>query len=92
MELIEKLVMGLEVTKDEIEYELLQICDREHSSCNSECPVYRLNGSAVVNGHKLFTVNRGCDCFKDGREMYKFIKKHIKRQVNNEKTNMGRPC
>ena len=74
MELIEKLVIGLQVSRGEIEYELFEICDREHSGCNNECPVYRLNGSAVVNGHKPFAENRGCDCFKSGSRMYIFIK------------------
>ena len=74
MELIEKLVLGIEPSKGEIQHELYEICDRVHSGCNGECPVYRLNGSSTVNPNKPFAENRGCDCFKSGREMYIFIK------------------
>ena len=79
MELIEKLVLGIEPSRDEIQHELYEICSFVHSNCDDECPVYRLNGSKPVNPNKPFAVNRGCDCFKDGREMYIFIKNAYKK-------------
>ena len=73
MELIEKLVLGEMPTIVEIQEELYEICDRTHSSCDSSCPVYRLNGNEVPDTAKDFKVNRGCDCFKSGKNMYEFI-------------------
>jgi hypothetical protein len=54
-------------TKDE----LFEICDLEHASCNSECPVYEL---------QTIKERLACDCpcFKSGEKMYKFIKDRIK--------------
>lgn len=76
MELIEKLVYGERVSKTEIASELYEICEREHSSCNDSCPVFRLNGSKCPGSDKPFEENRGCDCFKNGKAMYNFVKKH----------------
>lgn len=77
MDNIEKLVKGIPLTKNELIYELYEICDNNHSSCNNACPVYRLNGSKCVNDPpKPFKENRGCDCFKSGDAMYDFIKAH----------------
>lgn len=72
MELIEKLVRGEKVSKSEIASELYEICEREHSGCSDACPVYRLNHSEVPNKENT---QWGCDTFKDGTAMYKFIKK-----------------
>lgn len=72
MTLIEMLVVGEVPSLEMIAYELHEICDREHSGCNGECPVYRLNGGCV-GANKPFSENRGCDCFKDGYAMYNFI-------------------
>ena len=47
-----------------------------HSSCDSECPVYFLNGNEVPDTAKDFEVNRGCDCFKSGSAMLKFIREN----------------
>lgn len=75
MDFLEKLVRGKKVTKSDIASELYEICDREHSSCSNACPVYRLNGGECPGSDKPFEENRGCDCFKDGKAMYDFIKK-----------------
>lgn len=72
--LVVSLAKGHEVTEEMIEYELYEICDREHSSCNSECPVFNLNGNKIPDTVKDFEVNRGCDCFKDGKKMLEFIR------------------
>ena len=79
MTLIEKLVHGIEISDFEINLELYYICDREHSSCNSDCPVFKLNFNKAPGSNKPFKENRGCDCFKDGREMYIFIKNAYKK-------------
>lgn len=75
MDLIEQLVRDGKVSKKEIQNELYEICDRVHSSCTEECPVYRLNGGAAPGQNKPFEINRGCDTFKNGKAMYDFIKK-----------------
>jgi len=76
-ELLLKLIKREPVTDADIETELYEICDREHSGCNSQCPVYRLNGNAVPDTAKDFNVNRGCDCFKSGTNMLKFIREKL---------------
>lgn len=70
MSIILNLTLGKKITDKEIEIELYEICDREHSSCNSDCPVYKINGNKVPD-----TVN-DCDCFKSGSKMLEFIRKH----------------
>lgn len=70
--LILKLALGIEISDNDIRSELQEICEREHSSCNSDCPVYFINGNTVPNHIKD---NRdGCDCFKDGHKMLEFIR------------------
>ena len=75
-DLIKKLAKGKPVSDRDIADELFEICDKEHASCNSQCPVYELNGGKAVNGHKPFEQNRGCDCFKNGMAMLDFIRSH----------------
>ena len=67
--IIEKLIIGKRVTQKELEEELYEICDREHSHCNEACPVYRLNNGTVGVG--------GCNCFKSGHAMYVFIAEQL---------------
>jgi hypothetical protein len=55
---------------------LYDMCDREHASCNDGCLVYLLNNHSPVNPKRGFQFNRGCDCFKNGRAMFDFIKNH----------------
>lgn len=76
MELIEKLARGIQISDSDIASELFTICDRVHSTCDVECPVYRLNGNSAVGADKPFEQNRGCDCFKNGRAMLDFIRNH----------------
>lgn len=79
MEFIEKIAIGKQPTEQEIASELYEICEREHSSCNDACPVFRLNGHKVLNNSpKPFHENRGCDCFKNGTAMLNFIRSHHK--------------
>lgn len=74
MDLILKLAKGETITDADLAYELYEICDRVHSSCDSECPVYHLNGNKVPDTANDFKVNRGCDCFKSGKNMLSFIR------------------
>jgi len=59
-----------------IEEELYQICEDIHARCDSGCPVYLINDFEVPDTANDFEVNRGCDCFKNGEAMLKFIREH----------------
>lgn len=74
MDLLLKLAKGENITDADLENELYEVCDRVHSSCNSDCPVYNLNGNSVPDTAKDFKVNRGCDCFNNGKKMLEFIR------------------
>ena len=74
MNLILKIIKGQTISDEDIQDELHEICETEHSSCNSNCPVYDINGGEAPN---TITDNRGCDCFKNGSKMLTFIKNHI---------------
>jgi hypothetical protein len=73
-DILMKLVKFEEVTDEDIADELYEVCDRVHSSCDSECPVFEKNGGAV-GANKPFEENRGCDCFKNGKAMLRFLRK-----------------
>jgi len=77
-DLIIKLVTSKRIDERDIEQALYEICDEVHSSCDSLCPVYLLNGNKPVNADKDFNINRGCDCFKSGKNMLKFIRENNK--------------
>lgn len=72
-----KLIQGNPVTDEDVISALYDICEIVHSGCDSDCPVYRLNGNAVP----LETTGRGknrhteCSCFKQGSKMLAFIRK-----------------
>lgn len=73
--LIIKLVLGETISSEELYDELYEICSSEHSSCNSNCPVYFLNKNEVPN---YTSSDAGCDCFKNGKAMFAFIKNHFR--------------
>lgn len=73
-DLILKLAKKEIITDADLVHELFEICDRVHSSCDSECPVYKINGNKVPDTANDFKVNRGCDCFKSGENMLAFIR------------------
>lgn len=77
-ELIYKLVKKEEITDRDIEYSLFKICDKEHSSCNSNCPVYFYNSYICPGSKPPFHIHKGCNCFKDGKKMLKFLRKVFK--------------
>jgi hypothetical protein len=74
MDLIIKLIKGEKITEDDIKNELYEICDREHYSCNSNCPVYYLNKNSIPDTRNAFD----CDYFKSGSKMLEFIRNKIK--------------
>lgn len=73
--LLYKLVIGEKPNRDDIENELYEMCDREHSSCNECCLVYAMNNNSIPN---TLNTRAGCDCFKDGEAMFNFIKERSK--------------
>ncbi len=56
------------VPRKHVEPVLVQICEREHSQCNLECPVFEINGGIPWDADK-----KNCVCFKNGFAMYEFI-------------------
>jgi len=76
-DLLFKVIQGKEVTEEDISTELYYICDRVHSSCDCDCPVFQLNNNKIPDTAKDFNVNRGCDCFKNGKAMLEFIRKKL---------------
>ncbi len=72
-ELLTKAIAKEKIEDGDIAGALFDICEREHSSCNDECPVFEKNGGAV-NSNRPFKENRGCDCFKNGPAMLEFLR------------------
>lgn len=75
-DLIINLAKGIPFTDNDLKEALYEICETVHSSCNSDCPVYMLNGNKVPDTANDFNINRGCDCFKSGKNMLEFIRKN----------------
>ncbi len=74
-ELVLKLARGEKITDADLAPEFYEICDQVHSSCDSGCPVYRLNNNEVPYTEGG---DSGCDCFKNGTAMLKFVRKKLK--------------
>ena len=70
--LIIKLAIGEEVTDKDIEIDLEEICEIVHSSCDSACPIYAINGGKAPIDDK--NSRFGCDCFRNGEKMLQFIR------------------
>jgi hypothetical protein len=70
-----KLALGVVLTDQDIEDELFKICNRIHSSCDRQCPVYALNNGHPLGFEKDWLSNCGCDCFKNGKAMLAFMRK-----------------
>ena len=70
MDLITKVILQKSFTQKDIEEALLEICDRTHPNCDSDCPVYNeMTDEENDNLHKT-----GCPYHKSGQKMFKFIK------------------
>ena len=76
MSLLMKLIKQEKITNEELSDELYDICERVHSSCDSDCPVYELNGNKAPNSESYGEIT-GCDTFKSGRKMLYFIRSKI---------------
>jgi hypothetical protein len=70
-----KLAAGQPVPIEDIDAELFETCDRVHATCTDECPVFRLNGTQPD------TKGSGCDCFKNGAAMRRFIHATVNRPI-----------
>lgn len=71
-EFLRAVIRGQPVSDHMIETELYEICDKVHSSCDGDCPVFR------ANGNKMLSVKAGddeCSCFKNGVKMLRFLRK-----------------
>ena len=63
---MKKINISEEIKLKELLYE---ICDSEHSSCNSKCPVYKMTGTIPMGSE-----HEDCICFKDGSKMLDYLK------------------
>ena len=72
MSLIEKPINKEKITDKDIAEELYEICDRVHSSCYCECPIYEKFNEIPWNKEK-----DNCKFFKDGKSMLKELRKKI---------------
>lgn len=71
--LLRKTIDRQPIYEDDLADALLEICKREHSSCNSECPVFDKN-NGPLHPERPLKENRGCDCFKNGYKMLDFLR------------------
>ena len=71
--LLYHVINGNPIPEDSIEETLYDICENVHARCNNNCPVFEKFGEAPGN-KKPFEVNRGCDCFKNGKKMLKLLR------------------
>jgi hypothetical protein len=77
-DIIVDLIKGRKPMEADIRIILKETCESNHSSCNKNCPVFLLNDGRAPDETKNLFEFSGCDCFKDGGDMYKFIKEHSK--------------
>jgi hypothetical protein len=71
-EMLIDMVHGRKPTRTSIESLLVRICDDTHAECDSHCPVFEINGGDAPNEKGS---EAECDCFKNGKAMYDFIKR-----------------
>lgn len=73
--ILRKLLTKEKITNVDIASALYNICDSVHASCDSSCPIYAIH-DGVPNEKKG---PYGCDFFKNGEKMRKFLVKELKR-------------
>ena len=66
--LIKKLINGEEITDEDLQDELDAICEREHSGCNNECPVYECILTDAVKEES------SCPFRSDGKKMLEALR------------------
>lgn len=59
------------LTPKDVQNELYDICEQEHSGCNDNCPVYKL---AIEEGEFKEGEANECPYFKNGRAMYERLR------------------
>lgn len=72
--LLSKAIAGLPVNDQDIAEALHDICDREHSSCSSECPVFAVFNEVPRQSIKPYDRRGECMCFKNGIAMLNFLR------------------
>jgi hypothetical protein len=72
--LLEKLVFGKKVSKQDIYDELYNMCDSYHANCDCNCLVYEANNEEPVKNGTPDAEEYGCACFKNGKAMYEFLR------------------
>lgn len=89
MGLVEKIIKAkLDLPDEDLYYipdqdiidELTEICEKVHSSCNDGCPVHKINSGPVKQITSLVKTREiveGCDCFKNGKAMFNFLKNQL---------------
>lgn len=82
-ELLIKLLNGVKPDAIDLHDELREICEEEHASCNSSCPVYAINYNTVP-GDEL-----GCVTFKNGKAMMDFLIEHKSDEAQYEEVDNG---
>ncbi len=77
--LLEAAIAQNPITNKMIENELYEICDRVHSSCGYDCPVYaKFGGIPLLPFNGIIDnlhYDTDCKCFKDGKKMLKLLRK-----------------
>jgi len=68
--IIEKLIRKEVITDEDLEDMLYEICDREHSSCNNDWPIYK----KVLT--KKVKEDRSCPFHRKGRMMLEALREH----------------
>lgn len=79
MSLITKLAFGAKFTDVDLENELSDICDRVHSTCDSQCPVYAVNDGVPASFNFTATpckTRKACACYKNGEAMLAFLRQY----------------
>ena len=67
MSILMKLINNDPISDKDLEEELFEVCDRVHSSCDSECPIYAKFGD-LPNGND-------CEFHKNGSAMLVELRK-----------------
>ena len=77
--LVLKTIFNQPISDNELTNHLNEICHKEHSNCNEDCPVFYIVQHEGVSIKQTPKGKRlGCDCFEDGRAMLEFIRKNGK--------------
>lgn len=77
-DIVLKHIKGEPVTDGDIAMALHDVCESVHSSCDSECPVFKINGGVPLETQGRGNLRRKeCSCFKHGSAMLAFIREKM---------------